>query len=148
MAEYTYFWGCQIPARLPFIEKATRLAMEKLGIACYDLDGFTCCPEKTLVKCMDERTWLLTAARNLAVAESAGRDVLTLCNQCYSTLHGVAKRLKGEPDLKASVNSELDRVGLHFDGDIQIVHLMELLAHKIGFDEIRNRLGPGLRGMR
>ena len=148
MPEYTYFWGCQIPARFPFIEKASRLAMEQLGIGCHDLDGFTCCPEKTLIKCMDERTWLLTAARNLAVAEAAGRDVITFCNECYAVLHGVAKRLKGDPGLKASVNADLSRVGLHIKDGIEVVHLVELLANKIGYDEIRSRVGTPLRGMR
>jgi heterodisulfide reductase subunit B/heterodisulfide reductase subunit C len=146
VAEYTYFWGCQIPARLPFIEKATRLAMDQLGIACHDLDGFTCCPEKTLIKCMDERIWLLTAARNLAVAEAAGRDVVTLCNECYAVLHGVAKKLKGEPGLKADLNADLERVGLHIGDGVEVLHIVELLANRIGYDELRNRLGTTALG--
>ncbi len=148
MADYTYFWGCQIPARFPFLEKATRLAMEQLGITCHDLDGFTCCPEKTLIKCMDERIWLLTAARNLAVAEAAGRDVVTVCNECYAVLHGVARKLKGEPGLKADLNADLARVGLHIGDGVEVLHLVELLKNRIGYEELRNRLGTPLRGMR
>jgi len=122
--------------------------MERLGASCSDLDGFTCCPEQTLIKCVGEETWLLTAARNLAVAESAGRDLLTLCNECYSTLHGVANRLRDEPDLRTRINSELDRIGLRVTGNIEVVHLMELLARKLGFDAVRERLGTPFRGMR
>ncbi len=48
MPSYAYFWGCYVPARLPFMEKATRLAFDQLGVDAVDVEGLTCCPEKTM----------------------------------------------------------------------------------------------------
>jgi heterodisulfide reductase subunit B len=31
MKDFAVFWGCTIPARFPFIEKATRLMFDDLG---------------------------------------------------------------------------------------------------------------------
>ena len=68
MRDTVFFWGCQIPARLPFIEKSIRTVMEILGKDIADIEGFTCCPEAALVKSMGEEEWLIAAARNLANA--------------------------------------------------------------------------------
>ena len=54
MKEFAVFWGCTIPARFPFIEKATRLVFDDLGANVHELEGHTCCPEGVLVKANDE----------------------------------------------------------------------------------------------
>ena len=55
MRDYAVFWGCTIPARFPSIEKATRLVLDDLGVHAHELDGYTCCPEGTLVKAAGTR---------------------------------------------------------------------------------------------
>jgi len=147
-ATYSYFWGCQIPARLPFLEKSTRLILEKMGIEAYDLDGFTCCPEKSLVKNMDEESWILTAARNLAVAEKSGRDLLVACNGCYGTLQTVYSKLQSNPLLLSQVNKKLNKVGLELQGTLQIKHLLEVIYHDIGIGNIKRKIEKPLNGLK
>jgi len=77
MKDFAVFWGCTIPARFPFIEKATRLVMGDLGANVRELPGHTCCPEGVLVKSNDEQAFYTTAARNLALIEREGLDVVT-----------------------------------------------------------------------
>ena len=72
MRDYAVFWGCTIPARFPSIEKATRLVLEDLDVRAHELEGFTCCPEGTLVKATDPDAYHLTAARNLALVGRVG----------------------------------------------------------------------------
>ena len=85
MQEFAVFWGCTIPARFPFIEKATRVLFDDLGARVHELAGHTCCPQGTLVKPNAPRAFFAAAARNLALVERAGLDVVTPCNGCYST---------------------------------------------------------------
>lgn len=147
-ARYSYFWGCQIPARLPFIEKSTRLILEKFEVDVVDLDGFTCCPEKSLVKNLDEEAWLLTAARNLAVAEGAGRDLLVACNGCYGTLQTVHMKLVNNPLLLETINERLREVGLYYEGKLKIKHLLDVLYHDVGMDVIKKSLVRPLAGLK
>ncbi len=107
MRRMTMFWGCTIPARFPFIEKATRVALQDLGAEPVDLAGFTCCPEATLVRSADEEVFYLTAARNLALAEEQGLPLLTPCNGCYSTFKTVLADLKIDWRLRDRVNQHL-----------------------------------------
>jgi len=147
-ASYAYFWGCQIPARLPFLEKSTRFVLTKLGVDVADLDGFTCCPEKSLIKNMDEESWLLTAARNLAVAKRAGLDLLVACNGCYGTLQTVHMRLENNPLLKEKINQRLQEIGLELQGALKVKHLLEVLHDDVGIGDLKKNLVNPLNGLR
>lgn len=149
MQQYGIFWGCQIPARFPFIEKATRILFSELGIDIVDYEGFTCCPEKSMAKKIDSYTWLVTAARNLALAESQGCEVLiNPCNGCYSTFRVAANEMTCDPALKARVNRDLEKVGLHYKGDIQIKHIVEFLYDDVGTHKIAEHIKTPLTGLR
>ncbi len=147
--KHIYFWGCQIPARFPSVEKATRMVLEKLGVRGEDVAGFTCCPEKALAQSLGDEVWLLTAARNLALAEQAGGQILvTPCNGCYATLSSAAHRLKSFPLLLKKINEDLSDAGLAYKGSIKVKHLVELLLDDPGPEELVRIAGASLKGMR
>ncbi len=143
-----YFWGCQVPARFPFIEKATRAVLERLNIPALDIDGFTCCPEKSLVTNLDEYTWYLTAARNLALAEkNSGKTLLTPCNGCYSTFKSVQAKLHSDPLLCQKINQDLARIDLTYTGQIKVQHVVEFFSDTIGLDKLKAHQKSPLWGM-
>jgi CoB--CoM heterodisulfide reductase subunit B len=148
MESVTFFWGCQIPARFPFMEKSVRILMDRLGIKIVDIPGFTCCPEKALVKNLDQKIWYLTAARNLAVAEDAGVEVLIEpCNGCYSTLKAVKTSLNLNLSLKNEINRKLQTFSLEYRGHIQVMHLAEYLHDKVGLAKLKENIVDPLSGM-
>lgn len=148
MKSYVFFWGCTIPARFTFQEKAARLVAEKMEIDIVDLDGFTCCPEKELVKSMGEELWLLTAARNLAVAETTGLDLVSPCNGCYGTLKTARAELMANPQLKAKVNARLAEIGLQFTGKTNVMHMLELFHDVITPAKIATYVKKPLKRMK
>ena len=92
--KYGIFWGCAIPSRLPFIEKATGFVLGKLGVEAATIADATCCMDPIVMKSLSADAWLATAARNLAVAKEQGFDaVLTLCNGCFCSLNETAVML-------------------------------------------------------
>lgn len=148
MPAYAYFWGCYIPGRLPHMEKSTRAVFDHLGLEVVDIDGLTCCPEKTMIRNMSHQAWLLTAARNLSLAEEAGRTFVTPCTGCFSTLKEAQVLLRSDPPLLAKVNEDLARIGRHYRGEADIVHLLDVLFQDIGPGEVRNRLKYPMTGMK
>lgn len=148
MPEYTLFLGCIIPARFPFMEKSTRLVLSKLGCILYDLEGATCCPTKSLIKPAGDLAWYITAARNLALAEKAGHDLLVPCNGCYSTLRSVDVELKVNPRLRERVNTILSSEGLEYRGIIEVMHLVEVLHDKIGLSKIKEQISRPFDGVK
>ena len=148
MKEFAVFWGCTIPARFPFIEKSTRVVFEDLGTTVYELAGHTCCPEGTLVKANDENAFYTAAARNLAIVEKAGLDVVTPCNGCYSTFKEASSHLRSDWRARAAINERLAREDLHYDGDLKILHFAEWLADEMGTGLVASRVTRPLWGMR
>src|SRR5680860_498752 len=121
---FSIFWGCTIPARFPFVEKSTRVMLDDLGATVEEVDGFTCCPEGTLVKAVDEDAYYLTAARNLALAEKEQRPLVTPCNGCYSTFKSVEAELRTDWRRKKQVNETLETE------DLTPVSYTHLRAHE------------------
>jgi heterodisulfide reductase subunit B len=145
---FAAFWGCFIAGRFPFLEKSTRAGLDQLGFEFADLDGFTCCPEKSLVKNRSEEIWLLTAARNLALAEEAGHDLFSPCNGCVGTLKGAEKHIVNDSKLHAEVNEKLATIGKRLEGNVDVRHLLEILHDVIGLDRIRQSVVHPLKGLR
>ena len=148
MKSYVFFWGCTIPARFAFQEKAARLVADRMEVGVVDIDGFTCCPEKELVKTMGDELWLITAARNLALAEATGLDLVSPCNGCYGTLKTARAELKKDPRLKAKVNEQLAEIGLKYEGKIKVYHLLELFHDVLSPAKIASYVKKPLKGMR
>ena len=148
MTRYAYFWGCYIQGRLPYLERSTRLVMQALGVDIADLEGLSCCPEASMMKTSDHEAWLLTAARNLSIAEEAGVAFATPCPGCFGTLKGAEVELRGEPAPRRSVNEGLARIGRAYRGTAEVVHLLDVLYNDIGPAALRERVKYPLTGLR
>ncbi|MBI5374436.1 MAG: 4Fe-4S dicluster domain-containing protein [Candidatus Schekmanbacteria bacterium] len=151
MSVNVMFWGCQIPARFPFIEKSLRKVFDALDFRIRDVNGFTCCPEKALVGNMSKDVWTLTAARNLAVAREGAGENLTLiqaCNGCFSTLKTVQENLDHDPALLSKVNDGLNSVNLSYRGGVEVKHIVEMFHDVIGADVIKSQIKRSLNGLK
>ena len=148
MKEFAVFWGCTIPARFPFIEKATRVMFDDLGADVHELPGHTCCPEGTLVKANDPDSFYTAAARNLAIVEKAGLNVVTPCNGCYSTFKETQSHLRTNWRERDEINERLAPEGLHYDGDLEVMHFAEWLSDSMGAGLVASKAKKNFWGMR
>ncbi len=144
---YANFWGCMIPARIPFIEKSTRLVLEKLGVSTVDVEGFTCCPEKQRIDNLDEELWLLTAARNMSIAEKEGLDIITPCTGCNSSLNNAAAQLNQKPREREQTATKLETLGLEYNGAAKVKQFLEVLHDEVSPRTISEKSTKSLRGL-
>lgn len=148
MRQVAIFWGCTVPVRLPFAEKATRLVLADLGWQVVEPSGFTCCPETQLVKTADEIAYYATAARNLAVAHEYASTLITPCSGCYSTFRQTAFRLCSDRALRNRVEEILATTNRGTFAVPKIWHLAEWLCDELGPDVLKRRVTRPLSGMR
>ena len=130
LIEYALYPGCLVSNRFPHLELAVRKIAETLGVKLEDMQGISCCPEPQGIQSTDKRTWMTLAARNIAIAEEMGKDILTLCNGCFETLKSVNVRLKRHPELKDDVNQTLAAIDKEFKGTIRVKNIIHV------FDDI------------
>jgi len=146
MTEFAFFIGCQIPARLNQYESSARAVLNRLGVELIDLKEFNCCGYP--LRNIDFKVFLLSSARNIALAEKKGLDLLTLCKCCYGTLKKADSIIKEYPSLKEEVNQILKKEGLRYEGRSEIKHFLSLLYREIGLDRIKEKIVRKYRGLR
>jgi len=128
---YALFLGCKIPSGIPAYESSTRAVLEHLSITLVDLP-FACCgyPARNVSR----DAFVVAAAGNLALAERAGVDVLTLCACCFGSLRHAIRLLDEDTELRARVQRALTAEGLAWSGRAAVEHVLPLLARSIGPD--------------
>ncbi|MEM0344002.1 MAG: CoB--CoM heterodisulfide reductase subunit B [Thermoplasmata archaeon] len=144
MSKYAFFLGCIMPLRYPGIESSTREVFKELGVELVDMQGASCCPAPGVMRSFDQTYWMAVAARNLAIAEKMGLDVLTICNGCFDTLFEVAHKLNHDPELRKKINKILrDSAGMEYNGTVKVRHFVELLYRDVGLDAIKSKVKSG-----
>ncbi len=131
--KYALFLGCKIPSRLPAYAASTRAVLEHLGVTLVDLE-FSCCgyPARDLSR----DGFVLSAARNLALAERAGLDLLAPCACCFGTLRQAIRFLQEDAALRSRVTQALAAEDLAWSGKAAVEHILPVLARVIGVDAL------------
>jgi heterodisulfide reductase subunit B len=142
--KYALFPGCTISDRLPFIEKSIRMIAPEFDIELVDLP-FTCCPEPNSVRSFSDMTWLTMGARNLALAEEAGLNIMAACAGCFESLTMAKHVLETNPESKKAVNEVLSSIGREYKGVVEIRHIQQVLYDEIGFERINKRVVNPIR---
>ncbi len=136
---YALFVGCTVLSRLPGYEKSARNVAQRLGITLHDMPGSSCCGT-TYLETLDTQTALTLAARNIAIAERMGLDIVTVCNGCTEVLTKANKKLKEDPELKAKINENLGEAGYEYNGSVEVKHYVKMLKEGVGLAKIRDEM--------
>lgn len=147
MKEYAYFPGCSLEKMAVSYHMSTRETTRKLGIKLNEIEDWNCCGATTYFY-IDELLAYTLCARNLAIAEKTGLDVVAPCSACYKNMYFTVAHLKKDPDLAEHVNFALEEDNLHFTGDINVKHLIELFCQDVGPEKIKSKVTKPLTGAR
>jgi len=143
--KFALFEGCNIPARVKQYADATKAVFNKLDIELVELTEFNCCgyPARNI----DHRAFVLSAAKNLAVAETADLDMMVMCKCCYGSLKKAEYVLGEDPDLKKDINAVLAKENLHYEGRVRIKHLLTVLHRDVGIDNLKPLISKSFNGL-
>jgi heterodisulfide reductase subunit B len=140
------FLGCTIPARLKQYETSSRAVLEKLSVGLVDIREFNCCGYP--LRNIDFKVFLLSSARNLALAEKKNLDVMALCKCCYGSLKKADYLMKENASLKKEVNATLEKEGLKYEGRIEVKHLLSVLHKEIGIEAIKGKMAATFKRLK
>jgi len=134
--QYLIFLGCAIPYRVSAYEISARKVLQKLGVELVEMPEFNCCGLP--LDPVSHEMMLILAARNLALAEQKGLDIIALCPGCAGTLKKVNKMLKEDKALREEINKHLKESGLEFKGTVNAKHIMQVLIEDVGLEKIKD----------
>lgn len=140
-----YYPGCVAQESGRELDMATRWVCRELGIELVEFPTFSCCGSGFV----DEANMTLNVAlnaRNLAIAERAGLDLLTVCSTCQGMLT-LANVKMTEAPMRARIDPVLAKLGIAYGGNVRVKHLLEVLVRDIGLDAIRAKVRRPLAGL-
>jgi heterodisulfide reductase subunit B len=136
--EYALFLGCTIPLKLPHLEKAFRDVAGILDVKLKEMEGVSCCPEPVSLQSLNMDTWVTLGARNLAIAEKMGLNILTICSGCYETLKTVSVLLAEDKEYLNKINGILKKIDYHYAGKTKVFHFVELFSQPEWIDKLKS----------
>jgi heterodisulfide reductase subunit B len=149
MKHYSYFPGCSCSseggarAYSWSIQAVSRVLDSEL----VELDDWNCCGS-TPSGSVDELGAFCMAARDLALAEKTGLDMVTPCSACYVIFNRTSSYLKKYPHLKAEVDEALAAGGLAYRGTVRVRHILDVMVNDVGGEAIRARVTKPLNGLK
>ena len=135
MSNYALFLGCTIPRRVEQYDLSARAVLKALEVEVADIREFNCCGYPLKNAEMD--TSVLFAARNLALAEKRGLNVMTLCKCCFGNLKKVNHSLREDDRLRDRANAILSTEGLAYTGSVEVTHFLTVLHREVGLATVK-----------
>jgi len=139
MKEYVYFPGCSLEKIAISYHLSAIETTKKLGITLKELEDWNCCGATAYFH-VDELLAYTLSARNLAMAEKVGTEVVAPCSACYKNMYFTNVHLNEDPDLAEHINEALQEDNLNFTGKMSVKHLIEVFANDLGPDELKNKV--------
>jgi len=144
MRYYSFFPGCSCSdGSARAYGQSTQVVAKALDVELIELGDWNCCGS-TPSTAVDQLASLCLSARNLALAEKIGFDLVTPCSACYVMLNRANSHLKEYPQVKAKVGEALAAGDLEYRGTVRVRHLLDVFVNDVGYDEIESNVQKSL----
>ncbi len=142
-----YFPGCSLKDAASSFEDSAFYVMERLGLPLVELDRWNCCGTVYSLTDDDLMHHIASVRNFVRVREMGGDELVALCSMCYNTLARVAGRIDADGESRDKINAFMDRE-IDYEGGVAVVHLLDVLRDRIGWDAIAGATTRPLDGLR
>ncbi len=141
---FSYFPGCTLKTQGKDLDTYGRKAAAALGIDLQELPEWQCCGA-VYPQAKDEIATRLSSVRALANARDLGNDLVTLCSACHHVIKRVNGDIRNDETIRTRVQNYL-QLETPYTGETNVLHYLEVLRDKIGFDELAKKVVNPLTG--
>ena len=142
--KFSYYPGCTLKTKAKDLDRYARLSCEVLGVELAELPEWQCCGA-VYPMAKDEIATKLSSVRALASARDLGTDLVTLCSACHNVIKQVNNDMRTDADIQLRANNYL-KLDTPYMGETNVLHFLELLRDRVGFDELKKKVTNPLAG--
>ncbi|HUW29608.1 MAG TPA: CoB--CoM heterodisulfide reductase iron-sulfur subunit B family protein [Sulfuriferula sp.] len=150
--EYAFYPGCssQRGASASNYLKSVDSMCKTLDIKLTEIPDWNCCSASIGYAEGGELPRHVLNARNFALAEQnlPGQEIVATCAACWLGARETKERLDASSQLMADTNEALKEAGLHYKGESEIRHMVEVLIEDFGYDEMKKPVVKSLEGIK
>src|SRR3954466_8773408 len=111
--KFAYYPGCSARSTCAELNQATHLVARRLGLELLQLESATCTGAREL-RAIDPIGFYSRKVRILALAESHGLPLMTICDTCTLNVLDAPAAFVTDKELAASIYLMLGEEGLHY----------------------------------
>ncbi len=139
MVKYSYYPGNVARQSSYEVEDTIQPMCKSLGIELVEIVGYNS-DGGNIIKQGNRDLQLALNARNIALAEKNGHDIVTACASAQGILHDSLQTFRNDPIALANANTVLSKTtGMTANaGDISTHHLLHVLVDEIGLDKVED----------
>ena len=146
MKTYAYFPGCSLEKMASSYHKSALETTKVFDIELQELDDWNCCGATTYFH-VDQLLAYTLVARNLAMAEKMGMDLVAPCSACYKNAFFTNNTIREDPDLAEHINFALEEDDLQFNAEIAVHHLIEVFVQEVGLERVDEKVSKPLKDL-
>lgn len=139
-----YYPGCTLNTFAKSFDESARDAAVAIGFEMAELKQWNCCGA-TFPLTPDNLIALSAPAKVLSNAGKEGDTLTTLCSVCYNVLKRTNKVMRDNREKRSTINGFIEE---EYDGAVNVLHFLEVLRDKIGFDKVKAAVKRPLTGIK
>jgi len=139
-----YYPGCTLSTVAKGFDASAKDSAIKMGFEIEDLKEWNCCGASFPLT-PDNIMGLSAPAKVLSGAEKAGGTLTTLCSVCYNVLKRTNRVIKTDAEKRGVLNDFMEE---EYSGGVEVVHYLEVLRDRIGFEKVKEAVTRPLRGIK
>jgi len=142
--KFSYYPGCTLRNKAKDLDYYARKSAVALGFQLEELETWQCCGGVYPLGA-DEIASKLPSVRALNAAKEKNQDLVAVCSACYHVLKRVNDDMANVPDIQTRANNYME-LSEPYKGETQVLHFLEVLRDRIGFDELKKKVVNPLTG--
>ncbi len=142
--ELNLYPGCSAGSTGQELDLSLRAVFSELNVGLRELEDWNCCGASS-AHATNRALAVALPARNLAIAQNSGMDLLAPCAACYSRLKTADYHLRHDSDRRSEIEGQ---VGFQFTGQVQVRPPLDVVVSDVGLDAVKARVRRPLRGLK
>jgi len=145
--DLSYYPGCTLKTKAKGLEDSAIASLKALGINLLEVPRWNCCGV-TYSLADDDLVHHLAPVRNLMrVMEQGSKKVGVLCSFCYNSLTRANLLMKNDQQKRGTLNDFMEEEK-HYNGEVEVVHILEVLRDDLGWANIAEKVKVPLKGLK
>ena len=144
----SYFPGCTLKNKAKDLDNYARKSALALGVELEEIENWQCCGG-VYTTSSDEIATKLSSVRALIDAKKKNQALVSVCSACHNVIKQTNYAMQNDSDFAMKVNcynkSNLGEDS-EYNGETEVLHFLELLRDKVGFDVIKEKVVKPLTG--
>jgi heterodisulfide reductase subunit B len=141
---YSYYPGCSLHSTGLEYGLSTQAVFQHLGLTLVEVPEWNCCGASS-AHAIDHELAAALPARNLAIAQQAGYDLVAPCAACFNRIKGADYLMRTNLEARAELE---DLIGFKYSGEIAIRPLMAVLHEDYGVRQLSAEIQRPLHGLK